>query len=158
MVHLHFDRISEKDMNQIMDIERASFSRPWHHDAFFNELLCRHASMITVKHQYNGEYSDIIAYFCFRIFESELHILKIAVERTWRRKGVASRLLDNYLKEADGKNIEKAFLEVRCSNVPAISLYQKRGFKSIGRRPNYYSNSNGHEDAILMMKDLKEAT
>ena len=157
MIHLQFDKISEKDINQIMDVERASFSRPWNRDAFSSELLCRHASIIIAKHKWNGNQPNIIAYLCSRIFESELHILKVAVSRTWRRKGIASRMLDHYLNEASGQQIKKAFLEVRCSNIPAIALYKKRGFKSIGKRPDYYSNSDGNEDAILMMKYLKEA-
>jgi ribosomal-protein-alanine N-acetyltransferase len=85
-----------------------------------------------------------------------MHIFKIAVKDNWRRLGIASRLLDNSLKDVSKKKVDNALLEVRVSNIPAISFYSKRGFISVGRRPNYYSYSNTKEDALLMMKNLKE--
>ena len=86
-----------------------------------------------------------------------MHILKIAVKHSWRRLGVASRLLNNTVNELSNTDIHAAFLEVRLSNAAAISFYEKLGFTCIGKRHNYYSNSNSREDALLMKKVLKEA-
>ncbi len=154
---LDFCTISKNDINQILEIEKISFDRPWSHSSFVNELLCKQAFMYAAKRQNADDLDQIIAYLCFRLYENEMHILKIAVQHKWRRHGVASRLLERYLKDAS-KKTEAAFLEVRFSNTPAIAFYNKLGFTLIGRRPGYYSDSNGTEDALLMMKVLKEAT
>jgi RimJ/RimL family protein N-acetyltransferase len=45
------------------------------------------------------------------------------------------------------------YLEVRLSNISAIKLYEKLGFREIGRRSNYYPDSK--EDALVMMKDIE---
>jgi len=155
---INFSAVSKDDIRDIMEIEVNSFSRPWSYISFLNELLCDHAFIYAARCKKISGREQIIAYICFRIIESEMHILKIAVENTWRRHGVASLLLDNYLKEVSGKKIEAVLLEVRHSNTPAIAFYDKLGFTLIGKRPNYYSNSNGNEDALLMTKVLKEAT
>lgn len=157
MSRLYFNAISEDDINYILEIEGKSFSRPWSYTSFLNELLCPHAYIFVARHKNINGFKHIIAYLCFRVFENEMHILKIAVENKWRRNGIASRLLDNYLKDVTKRKVQAAFLEVRLTNVPAISFYYKLGFTLVGRRPNYYSNAKGKEDALLMMKDLKEA-
>ena len=56
--------------------------------------------------------------------------------------------------ECNNKSIKHIFLEVRTSNVPAISLYKKFDFNEIGVRPNYYLTKKGYEDAIIMGRDL----
>jgi len=38
--------------------------------------------------------------------------------------------------------------------ISAISLYRKQGFREIGRRPNYYTDTR--EDALVLLKNLKE--
>jgi ribosomal-protein-alanine N-acetyltransferase len=83
-----------------------------------------------------------------------MHVLKIAVTPQWRSLGIASWLLEKSLSVNKNKGIAKSFLEVRTSNIPAIGLYQKLGFKVIGRRPHYYSDTQ--EDALVMINHLKE--
>lgn len=157
MPGLYFDTVSQDDIINILQIEEKSFSNPWSYTSFLDELHYDQAFIFAARHKKLDGFEHIIAYICFRIVEGEMHILKIAVENKWRRHGVASRLLDNYLKDVVRRKVDAAFLEVRHSNIPAISFYDKLGFTLIGRRPNYYSNSNGKEDALLMMKVLKEA-
>ncbi len=97
---------------------------------------------------------DIIAYICFRMIADEMHILKIAVAPEWRHQGIALWLLEKSLENAVKKGAEVTYLEVRPSNNPAIGLYNKAGFRVVGKRPNYYSETR--EDALVMIKYLKE--
>jgi [ribosomal protein S18]-alanine N-acetyltransferase len=65
---------------------------------------------------------------------AEREILNLAVDPAYRRRGIATALLRSELKHRGTH-----FLEVRESNVGARELYQKLGFKAVGRRPDYYS-------------------
>jgi len=150
--------VAKDDLNDILFIENQSFQRPWNYISFVNELAIDQAFLFAARHTRTAGPDQMIAYICFRVLDDEMHILKIAVEHSWRRRGVASLLLDTHLNNGLKNNIHKVFLEVRDSNTAAIAFYNKRGFTCIGRRPNYYSNTNGKEDALLMMKVLKEAT
>jgi ribosomal-protein-alanine N-acetyltransferase len=83
-----------------------------------------------------------------------MHLLRIAVAPQWRRRGVASKLLDTCFSLAHKNGAESAILEVRPSNKPAISLYHKLGFHLVERRKNYYTETR--EDALIFKKKVKE--
>jgi len=155
---IDFTDVSKEDITQILKIEEESFSRPWSYTSFLNELLCEQAFICAARHKNINGLTPIIAYTCYRIVENEMHILKIAVTNNWRRRGVGSLLLNKCLIEVSKKDVTAAFLEVRCANISAIAFYNKHGFTEIGRRPHYYINSDGNEDALIMMTVLKEET
>jgi len=83
-----------------------------------------------------------------------MYILKIAVTPKRQRQGIATWLLRKSFLLASEKNARVAFIDVRPSNVPAIKLYKKLGFQTVGIRPNYYTETR--EDALVMRKRLKE--
>ena len=85
----------------------------------------------------------------------EGYIDNIAVEPDARRHGVASALLDVYCRFG-AVNLAFLTLEVRASNYGAIALYGSRGFRSVGRRKNYYEHPK--EDAIIMTKEFTDGT
>jgi ribosomal-protein-alanine N-acetyltransferase len=142
------------ELEPILAIEQHSFSWPWGRLSFEGELSCRNACNLIVKSTEIGTYHQVIAYAFLRLAADELHILKIAVTAAWRRRGIATRLTKQCLKMGQAQGASLAHLEVRPSNTPAIGLYQKLGFKVIGYRHNYYTDSK--EDALVMMKNLKE--
>ena len=79
-------------------------------------------------------------------------MMNIAVHPLHRRKGIAEGLIAALSSELKEQNVLSLALEVRVSNLPAISLYEKLGFCQVGRRPGYYRNPK--EDAIIMGKEL----
>ena len=79
-------------------------------------------------------------------------ITKMAVRPSSRRGGVAGQLLDVFVRFAEGSGLAFLTLEVRAGNYPAITLYGSRGFRSAGRRKNYYDHPK--EDAIIMTKEF----
>ena len=81
-------------------------------------------------------------------FES-VDIVNIVVNPSFRRRGIASILIENILNIYP--NCEQLFLEVRVDNLPAINLYNKLGFREINRRKNYY----GDVDALVMERNIK---
>jgi [ribosomal protein S18]-alanine N-acetyltransferase len=152
---LHLDTISRPEqLAPILAIEQRSFRWPWGRLSFEGELACGNACNLIVKSFGDGADEQIVGYAFLRLAADELHILKIAVTPAWRNRGIATRLTERCLEMGAERGAASAFLEVRPSNTPAVGLYQKLGFDVIGRRPNYYRDSQ--EDALVMMKNLKE--
>ena len=147
-------RLTEKDIDPVMDIEQKSFTQPWSTDSFLTEFVRQDSYNYGVNCMNRSKDRQIVAYVCYRLMEKEMHLLKIAVIPQWRGQGIASWLLRKSLNTCENRGIAESFLEVRSSNLSAIGLYQKLGFKMIGRRPHYYSDTQ--EDALVMMYNLKE--
>ena len=154
MAQLQFAAMNMADINPILEIEKHSFSWPWKRLSFVGELASKQACSFTVKRTHSGDGHKVIGYVFCRLFDRELHILRIAVEPNWRGRGIGSWLLRRCFSSASEKGATRAFLEVRPSNQSAIALYRKQGFREIGRRPNYYTDTR--EDALVLLKNLKE--
>jgi ribosomal-protein-alanine acetyltransferase len=102
---------------------------------------------------YVCEYSGrIVGAIHWRCLDGEAEILDIAVAAHCRRLGHGSFLLANFLKEARRQNVSNVFLEVRESNIAAITFYQKFGFSVSGRRPKYYRQPD--EAALLLHAEI----
>ena len=105
-----------------------------------------------VKSARADQEAQIVAYAFLRRVANELNLLKIAVTPNQRGHGIATWFLNHCFSMGAQQGANSVYLEVRVSNIPAINLYEKLGFREIGRRPNYYPDSK--EDALVMMKDL----
>ena len=150
-----FSDLTVSDIEPILTIERESFSQPWSRAAFLAGLEDPNAFSYVVRTNIK-DIKKIIAYICFRVFADEMHILKIAVLPKWRCQKTGTWLLRRCLDLAIEIGSEKAYLEVRPSNISARSFYDKFGFQIIGRSPKYYSDTG--ENALVLMKELKEVT
>ncbi len=98
------------------------------------------------------EKKHLLGYVCFSSVCDESELLITAVSPSYQGKGLGALLLGAALEKLRESGIKKVFLEVRTSNVPAISLYGKLGFSEIGIRKNYYPpvlEGEGREDALL---------
>lgn len=141
--------LSEADINTVLEIETASFPAPWSRISFKGELAEKTSRSLVLKKREKEKSSRVIAYLCFRLLEDEMHIMNLAVDPAYRRRGVATFLLEYSLKSAKQYGAQKALLEVRASNHAALKLYRRMGFSEAGRRRGYYSETG--EDAILMI-------
>ena len=136
--------ISPAHIPAVLEIERESFSDPWSEN-MFAELLAS-----PVAHAYVAESGgEILGFIMFYNIAPELQILNLAVRRSARERQIGSRLIEAVLAL---DNISRATLEVRESNLPAISLYKKFGFKADGTRKDYYERPR--EDAVLMSLEI----
>ena len=81
----------------------------------------------------------------------EADIMNVAVHPDFRRRGVAEALIIRLVSDLKERGIHALLLEVRVSNTPAITLYEKLGFSQVGRRKNYYHNPK--EDALILRKE-----
>lgn len=144
--------MTEDHIASVVSIENASFAYPWRSTLFREELRCQQALDYVVT-PLQG--SQVVAFICLRHMINELHMLKIAVSPSCRRRGVAEWLLNECAGQARISGMDQILLEVRPSNIPAIELYRKLGFRQIGTRPKYYVETG--EEALVFVKELKEA-
>ena len=149
-----FTAITEADIDAILPIESHSFQRPWERRSFLSELGLPGAENLAVRYANPGGHQLFVAYIFFRLVADEMHILKIAVAPEWRCRGIATVLMEKSLELADAKGCSVAYLEMRPANTAALMLYRKLGFRVIGRRANYYSETG--EDALVMCKKIRE--
>ncbi|MDF1593099.1 MAG: ribosomal protein S18-alanine N-acetyltransferase [Desulfobacterales bacterium] len=149
-----FTAITEPDIDAILPIESHSFQRPWGRGSFLSELEMPGAENLAVRYTDYGGHERIVAYIFFRLAADEMHILKIAVASEWRCQGIATVLMEKSLALAEHKGGSVAYLEMRPGNTAAVMLYRKLGFRVIGKRTNYYSETG--EDALVMSKTIRE--
>ena len=82
----------------------------------------------------------------------EAEILSVAVAKARRGRGVARDLLQLHLRRLAGDGVRAVFLEVDETNVPAIRLYRRAGFRDVGKRPNYYATPGAKPAAALVLR------
>lgn len=144
--------MAEKDLEEVMAIERVSFPSPWSREIFRRELKTP-LSKAFVAQEISPE--KVVGYFCCWLIIPEVHILNIAVHPQKRRQGIGSSLLKHGLTYGWQKGGRDFTLEVRCSNYAAIGLYKKFHFQPWGIRRRYYTDTG--EDALVMGLHLDEA-
>ena len=98
----------------------------------------------------------VVGYAGVQVILDEGYITNVAVRPDCRRRGVAAQLLKVFLDFAQGNKLAFLTLEVRESNHAAIILYGRHGFRSVGRRRNYYEHPR--EDAIIMTREFTNGT
>ncbi len=135
------------------EIEVACYTYPWTLDSFRDVLASRSPFLNIAIRDLRG---IVIAYIIYSEVADELHVLNVAVDPVYRRHGLATIMLMHVHQGAVRRGRKQAFLEVRETNLNAQKLYAKFGYKSLGRRRDYYSDN--HEDAILMAAPLKKTS
>jgi ribosomal-protein-alanine N-acetyltransferase len=98
------------------------------------------------------EKAEVVGFIVARRVASELEILNFAVGAEWRHRGIGAALLGETIAWGTTFHAEKAFLEVRASNLAALRFYELNRFELTGRRPHYYSAPI--EDALVLTAPL----
>ncbi len=132
------------DIPRILEIERASFLTPWTEEMFKAQLRFRDRAINLVL----DEEGAVTAYAAAWVAADELHLLSIAVDPAARRAGRGSALLASVLARGGERGCERTLLEVREGNEGARRFYRLHGFREIGTRRGYYTDTG--EDAIIM--------
>lgn len=140
--------MGKKDINEVLRIERNSFRAPWTETAFLNELQNKYARYFVILYQ-----GKVIGYAGMWLFAGESHVTTIAVDPDYRSCGYGRMLMNILIDFSREQGVDTMILEVRVSNIHAIKLYTSLGFRKIGIRKNYYSETR--EDAIVMLLHLQ---
>jgi [ribosomal protein S18]-alanine N-acetyltransferase len=154
VIDIEIEEATEENLDEILEIERLSFSEPWSRETFSAELSENDFStIILARAKKRNIYPGILGYCCYWVVSSEIHITNMAVHHQYRRKGIANQLMHHVIDEAEGTETELLTLEVRMSNTNAQNLYEKFGFHPIAVRKKYYPD---HEDALIMLLKLEK--
>jgi ribosomal-protein-alanine N-acetyltransferase len=132
------------DLDEVLAIERASFTMPWSRGAVLYEIEQNRVARCYVTR----EAERIVGYICVWEVADEMHITNIAVHPDVRRRGIGRSLLGSVLEDARRRGTRAVVLEVRPSNREARALYESFGFRVVGRRRGYYYDTG--EDALVM--------
>jgi ribosomal-protein-alanine N-acetyltransferase len=139
---------SPDEIDDLLAVERTSFTNPWTREMFLSELQNEGVSFLVCARDDTGRLIGFCSFW--RVFD-ELHINNLAVAPAHRRQGVAASLLTHVLAQAPRLGATRALLEVRRSNDEARRLYERFGFSVAGTRRNYYSQPV--EDALVLWRD-----
>jgi len=138
-----------RDAPKLAELHGASFHRGWGESEFESMLSERN----TLVHRLRlGRRT--IGFAVSRIGADEAEILSIAVDASYRGKGLSRDLLLTHLGHLAGRGVRTIFLEVEENNLPARRLYERAGFAVVGRRERYYHHGGEQLNALLMRRDL----
>ena len=138
----------EELLPQVQRIEQQCFSLPWTEAMLRMQLQPDSHVFLTAETE-----GVVIGYIGMLYVLDEGYISNVAVRPDFRRRGVAEALLRALEARSRALRLSFLTLEVRAGNAAAVALYEKRGYRVVGRRKNYYEKPT--EDAILMTLTLE---
>ena len=139
--------MEERHLDGVSQLEKACFSRAWSRQALKDEIENPNAHFLVAERD-----GEVLGYVGCIFVLSEGSITNVAVSPLYRRQKIADSLIQRLINDAKDCGNDTLFLEVRCSNEPAISLYKKHGFSCCATRKNFYRDPT--EDAYIMRLSL----
>ena len=167
---IYITSATEEDLPVILEIEQEAISPPWTHGALLSEIYRedsffavargvardvvigagRAGVYVTNSIAQENHPPDTLGFVIVRRAGDDGELLQIAVNKTLRRQGIADILMDAALSYGSERGLSSVYLEARRSNISAICLYKKHGFKSVRYRKDYYHDPI--EDAVVMVR------
>ena len=142
------ERMTADDLSGVAEIEKLCFSSPWSEESL--KLLTNEGIGMGMVCRKDGK---VCAYGGMLIAVDEGQITNIATHPDYRRQGYGKAVVEALIKYAKNNRLASISLEVRVSNKAAIDLYTALGFKSEGRRKDFYTSPR--EDALVMVYQVK---
>ena len=151
-MHVRIVPMNADHLDEVAELERICFSTPWSRNMLAEEL----DNMLSAFLVALDDTDRVVGYAGVQVILDEGYITNIAVRPECRRQGIAAKLLQVFMDFAKANQLSFLTLEVRASNYDAIALYGSRGFRSMGRRKNYYEHPR--EDALIMTREFTNGT
>ena len=139
-------RMNEAHVPQVAGLETICFSDPWSEKSVGEELSNDLSLWLVAVEQ-----GTVAGYVGSQTVMGETDMMNVAVHPDFRRRGIAGALVNALVTRLREMGSHSLTLEVRASNSPAIALYEKLGFRQVGRRPNYYRHPR--EDGLILRKE-----
>lgn len=146
---MRIERLSASHIDGLERIENECFSEPWSRKALEDLILCDYAVYFVAV----DDDGTVVGYCGMYVSFEVGSINNIGVLRSYRRQGVGALLLSHLCTYCESNGIALLTLEVRESNIPAISLYSRFGFEKVGERKNYYRKPT--ENGLLYNKKFE---
>jgi ribosomal-protein-alanine N-acetyltransferase len=139
--------LRRRHLRSVLRIEAQVYPRPWSLGLFMSELNLRDRG--SSRHYVAARIGNsVVGYGGLMFTADEAHVTTIAVDPSWHRHQVGTRLLINLARASIARGARHLTLEVRVSNAGAQAMYRRFGFETAGVRKNYYAETN--EDALIM--------
>ena len=150
-------KLEAGDCRQAAGLLKSCFSSPWSEESLIE--ACRAGDYLQIggwlasgeNSAGDSEKGTLVAYAGLKMVLDEGDITNVCVDPDRRGLGLATCLMEDLLDLAGQRGVTRIYLEVRASNHPALSLYQKVGFEKIGIRKDYYEKPR--EDALILCRD-----
>lgn len=131
---------TEKDALSIYNLEMLNFNNPYSIETIKSDLGNDKVKVFVYE-----KTDEIIGYISIYYFLDEANLQKVVVNESYRRKGIATELINHAIDYLKSQNVSKFYLEVNEKNLVAIKVYEKLGFNRVSTRKNYY----GEDSAII---------
>jgi ribosomal-protein-alanine N-acetyltransferase len=148
---LRIRRMGHDDLPAVMEIERVAFTNPWSTEMVKKELTQDWSTVLLAEEPFDAGFK-LRGFSIFWLVQDEQHVLNVATDPQWRRRGVGRAVMQATLEVGRAHRCRISTLEVRRGNVPAMEMYRALGFRPVGMRPNYYADDR--EDAVVMVYDF----
>lgn len=153
MTLLELNQITPQMLSAVLELDQLCFGGLWTLEGYQRELESPNSDLISLSMPVTPV--ALLGIGCMWTILEEAHITLLAVHPDYQRQGLGQALLLALLTIACDRGLERATLEVRATNQPALALYQKFGFKIAGRRQRYYKDTG--EDALILWRgDLQD--
>jgi [ribosomal protein S18]-alanine N-acetyltransferase len=141
--------LTEADLPRVTAIESMVYAFPWSlgnfRDSLFSGYFCTGGFVD----------SELVCYSVVMPALEEQHILNLAVSAAWQGRGIGAAMLAHLIDAAKLTPCEVMYLEVRPSNIAALRLYERFGFRQLGLRRDYYPAVTGREDALFLGLNIR---
>ena len=152
LANLVMRRMEISDVPEVAELEEEVFTDPWSVDSFLAEVERRPEVGYPFVIR---EGKELVAYGVVWFIVDEIHIGNLAVRPDRQGRGIGSLMMEHVLEEGRRRSMSFATLEVRPSNEPALSLYERFGFRKVALRKGYYRDNR--EDALVLAYALDPA-
>ena len=148
-IEARFEPLTDARLDEVMAIEQSAYAHPWSRGNFSDSVRSGYQAQLLVA----GD--TLLGYFVAMKGVDEVHLLNITVAPAWQGQGWGRVLLDALAIWSRGQGAQWLWLEVRVSNLRALQIYERHGYRRVGTRKGYYPDGhNRREDAIVMSLKL----
>ncbi len=139
-------RADAADLPVLLMLEHTAFSEPWGEGALATQLHNPNGITLLARE----EAGEAVGYLAGSVLPPEGELYRIVTHPACRRQGIGEKIMYSFFDICSNIGADVLFLEVRSSNLPALSLYRKLGFLPVGTRKKYYRNPQ--EDALVLRR------
>ena len=143
---MKYIKMDNSHVAAVAELEKMCFSDPWSFNSISSEVTNPLSCWVVAM---DGD--NLVGYVGSQSVLGWADMMNLAVNPSYRRQGIAEKLVEALIELLQEQKVTCLTLEVRVSNNPAISLYHKLGFVQVGKRPGYYHNPK--EDALILRKE-----
>lgn len=141
-----YEEMNAAHVPAVARLEQENFSLPWSENVLCSELSNPLALWLVAL-----DGGEVVGYVGAQIVPDEADMMNLAVDEKYRRMGIGKALVERLVEKLQARCVRSLTLEVRVSNLPAVTLYESLGFQTVGRRPKYYQKPK--EDALILRKE-----